>query len=227
MKEVKNTMQGEVSPSAEVSRRKFLGYAGIAGAGLFVASCKKEENVVTEAGATDLGTNDDGLLNLMFVIQQVEAGFYEALLKNKYAGITSEEEAYFEEMLNHEIAHRELLRNYLAGKGTVVTTNFSDVKFAVRSSVMDNAELIENLAVATLNEAGRLFVAGEHVSIAAKMASLEARQAATISNMRSVGNFFGTVDVAGLEQGSLPSNTVTTINRFLSTKVSGNNLPNM
>lgn len=226
MKEVKNTMQGEVSSSAGVSRRKFLGYAGIAGAGLFVASCKKEENVVTEAGATDLGTNDDGLLNLMFVIQQVEAGFYTTLLQNRYTGITVEEEAYFEEMLNHEIAHRELLRNYLAGRGTVVSTNFDDVNFSVRSSVMDNAELIENLAVATLNEAGRLFVAGEHVSIAAKMASLEARQAATISNMRSAGNFFGTVDVAGLEQGSLPSNTVTTINRFLSTKVSGNNLPN-
>jgi hypothetical protein len=227
MKEVKNTMQEEVSINTGVSRRKFLGYAGIAGAGLLIASCKKEEKVVAVDGATDLGTNDDGLLNLMFVIQQVEAGFYEALLKNKYTGMTATEEAYFEEMLDHEIAHRELLRNYLAGRGTVVTTDFSDVKFAVRSSVMDNAELIENLAVATLNEAGRLFVAGEHVSLAAKIASVEARQAATIGNMRSWGNFFGPVDVAGLEQGSLPSNTITTINRFLSTKVSGNNLPNM
>ncbi len=221
-------MQEEVSSSTGVSRRKFLGYAGaLAGTGLFIASCKKEEKVVSEAGATDLGTNDEGLLNLMFVIQQVEAGFYEALLKNKYTGMTAAEEAYFEEMLDHEIAHRELLRNYLAGRGTVVATDFSDVKFAVRSSVMDNAELIENLAVATLNEAGRLFVAGEHVSLAAKLASVEARQAATIGNMRSWGNFFGPVDVAGLEQGSLPSNTITTINRFLSTKVSGNNLPNM
>ncbi len=220
-------MQEEVSINTGVSRRKFLGYAGIAGAGLLIASCKKEEKVVAVDGATDLGTNDEGLLNLMFVIQQVEAGFYEALLKNKYTGMTAEEEAYFEEMLDHEIAHRELLRNYLAGRGTVVTTDFSDVKFAVRSSVMDNAELIENLAVATLNEAGRLFVAGEHVSLAAKIASVEARQAATIGNMRSWGNFFGPVDVAGLEQGSLPSNTITTINRFLSTKVSGNNLPNM
>lgn len=226
MKEVNSTMPEEVSQDTGVSRRKFLSYAGIAGAGLWIASCKKEENVVAEAGATDLGTNDEGLLNLMFVIQQVEADFYTKLLQNKYTGITKEEEAYFEEMQDHEIAHRELLRNYLAGKGTVVTTDFSDVTFSLKSSVMDYAELIENLAVATLNEAGRLFVAGEHVSIAAKMASLEARQAATIGNMRSWGNFFGPVDVAGFEQGSLPSNTVTTINRFLSTKVSGNNLPN-
>lgn len=219
-------MQEEVPQSSGVSRRKFLGYAGIASAGLFIASCKKEENVVATDGATDLGTNDEGLLNLMFVVQQVEAAFYTQLLQNKYTGITLEEEAYFKEILNHEIAHRELLRNYLAGKGTVVATDFSEVTFSSRSSVMDYAELIENLSVATLNEAGRLFVAGEHVSITAKMASLEARQAATISNLRSAGNFFGPVDVAGLEQGSLPSNTVTTINKFLSTKVSGNNLPN-
>lgn len=219
-------MQEDVPQSSGVSRRKFLGYAGIASAGLFIASCKKEENVVATDGATDLGTNDEGLLNLMFVVQQVEAAFYTQLLQNKYTGITLEEEAYFKEILNHEIAHRELLRNYLAGKGTVVATDFSEVTFSSRSSVMDHAELIENLSVATLNEAGRLFVAGEHVSITAKMASLEARQAATISNLRSAGNFFGPVDVAGLEQGSLPSNTVTTINKFLSTKVSGNNLPN-
>lgn len=227
MKEVKNTIQEEVPQGKGVSRRKFLGYAGaLAGSSLLIASCKKEENVIATDGATDLGVNDEGLLNLLFVIQQVEAGFYTELLKNKYTGITAGEEAYFKEMHDHEIAHRELLRNYLAGKGTVVTTDFSDINFSLRAVVLDNAELIENLAVATMNEAGRLFVAGEHVLITAKMASLEARHAATVSNMRSMGNFFGPVDVAGMEQGSLPSNTITTINRFLATKVSGNNLPN-
>lgn len=227
MKEVKNTIQEEVSHSKGVSRRKFLGYAGgLAGAGMLIASCKKEDDPVTSDGAIDLGTNDEGLLNLLFVLQQVEAALYDTVLKNKYTGMTAEEEAYFKEMHDHEIAHRELLRNYLKGKGTVITTDFSRVKFSVRSSVLENIELIENLVVATLNEAGRLFIAGEHVSIAGKMASLEARHAATVSNMISMGNFFGTVDVTGAEQGSLPSNTVTTINNFLATKVSGNNLPN-
>lgn len=227
MKEVKNTIQEEVSHSKGVSRRKFLGYAGgLAGAGMLIASCKKEDDPVTSDGAIDLGTNDNGLLNLMFVMQQIEAAFYEQVLNNKFTGISTQQEEYFKEMLDHEIGHRELLRNYLQGKGTVVQTDFSSVTFSSRLSTLENAELIENLGVAMLNEAGRLFVAGEHVALAGKMASLEARHAATVSNMISKGNFFGPVDVTGAEQGSLPSNTVTTINRFLATKVSGNNLPN-
>lgn len=221
-------MQEEVLQAKGVSRRKFLGYAGgLAGATILISACKKEKDEpTTNDGAIDLGTNDQGLLNLMFVMQQIEAAFYEQLLNNKYTGIHPAEEAYFKDMLDHEIAHRELLRNYLAGKGTVVQTDFSSVNFSSRAATLETAELIENLCVATLNEAGRLFVAGEHVAIAAKLASVEARQAGTVSNMLSKGNFFGTVDVSGAEQGSLPSNTVTTINRFLSTKVSGNNLPN-
>jgi hypothetical protein len=227
MKEEKNTMQEEMLQSNGVSRRKFLGYAGgLAGAGMFIASCKKEEDNTPPAGATDLGTNDEGLLNLLFVIQQVEAAFYDNLLKNRYTGISMEEVAYFTEILDHEIAHRELLRNYLQGRGTVVETDFGSVNFSLRANVLENAELIENLTVATMNEAGRLFVAGEHVLLSGKMASAEARHAATISNMRSKGNFFGPVDATGSEQGSLPSNTVTSINRYLATKVSGNNLPN-
>lgn len=227
MKEEKNTMQEEVLQSKGVSRRKFLGYAGgLAGAGLLIASCKKEENPAPADGTTDLGTNDNGLLNLLFVMQQIEVGFYERLLNNKFAGMTDQQEAYFKEMLDHEIAHRELLRNYLQGKGTVVQTDFSSVTFSSLDNTLKNAEVIENLAVATLNEAGRLFVAGEHVTLAAKLASVEARQAATISNMLRKGNFFGPVDVSGSEQGSLPSNSVTTINKFLVTKVSGSNLPN-
>lgn len=227
MKEEKNTMQEDVLKSNGVSRRKFLGYAGgLAGAGLLIASCKKEENQAPTDGTIDLGANDSGLLNLLFVMQQIEVAFYEQLLNNKFSGITPQQDAYFKEILDHEIAHRELLRNYLQGKGTIVQTDFSSVTFSWDDNTLKNAELIENLGVATLNEAGRLFVAGEHVALAAKLASVEARQAATISNMLSKGNFFGSVDISGSEQGSLPSNTVNIINKFLVTKVSGNNLPN-
>ena len=202
MKEEKNTMQEEMLQSNGVSRRKFLGYAGgLAGAGMFIASCKKEEDNIPPAGATDLGTNDEGLLNLLFVIQQVEAAFYDNLLKNRYTGISMEEVAYFTEILDHEIAHRELLRNYLQGRGTVVETDFGSVNFSLRANVLENAELIENLTVATMNEAGRLFVAGEHVLLSGKMASAEARHAATISNMRSKGNFFGPCRCYGFRAG--------------------------
>lgn len=227
MKDVKNVLPDNETVAAGVSRRRFLGYAGgLAGAGLLISSCEKEDATPQEAGTADLGINDEGLINLMFVIQQLEADFYAQILATPYSGMTEAEKMLFTEMGNHEIAHREFLRNYLKGKGAVVTTDLSIVDFGVKSRVLENLEMIENLSVGTLNEIGRLLVSGENVAIVTKMVSLEARHAGTVSNMRTQGSYFGTVDAIGAEQGMLPSNSITTINRFLVTKVSGNNLPN-
>lgn len=210
------------------SRRKFLGYAGgIAGAGLLIASCKKEEgNVQPEPGAIDLGTNDTGLLNLMFVTQQMEADFYSLVVDNPFVGMTNEQKKLFVDIRDHEIAHREFLRNYLDGKGPVVTSDFSSVNFTDAPSVLQVAELLENTVVASFNDIARLFGFGDNVAIVVKMASVEARHAATITNMISQDRYFNTLDASNAEQGMLPSNTVITINKYLSTKVSGNNLPN-
>lgn len=227
MKDVKNVLPDNETVAAGVSRRRFLGYAGgLAGAGLLITSCEKEDATPQEAEATDLGINDEGLINLMFVIQQLEADFYAQILATPYAGMTEAEKLLFTDMSNHEIAHREFLRNYLQGKGTVVTTDFSIVDFGNKSRVLENLEMIENLSVGTLNEIGRLMVSDIHVGFVIKMVSVEARHAGTVGNMRTMGAYFGPVDVIGAEQGMLPSNSITTINRFLVTKVSGNNLPN-
>lgn len=227
MKDVKNVLPDNETVAAGVSRRRFLGYAGgLAGAGLLIASCEKENNDPVEPGAADLGTNDNGLINLMFVTQQIEADFYAKILASPYADMTEAELLLYKDMADHEIAHREFLRNYLQGKGTVVNTDFSTIDFTNKWRVLENLELIENLVVSTFNEIGRLFDAGEHVAIVAKMVSLEARHAGTISNLRTRGAYFGTIDAIGVEQGTLPSNSITTFNRFLATKVSGNNLPN-
>lgn len=226
MKDAKN-----VSPEkadAGFSRRRFLGYAaGLAGTAVLLDACRKEEDDVTvEPGATDLGTNDTGLLNLLFVTQQIEAALYIQIVDTPYYGMSEREMLLFKDIRDHEIAHREFLRNYLKNTGPVVQTDFSEIDFGLKSSVLKHAELIENLVIATMNEAGRLLTDGNHVGYCAKMVSVEARHAGTVSNMISMGAYFNTVDVSGAEQGTLPSNSITTFNRYLSTKVSGNNLPN-
>lgn len=230
MKELKNVAPAEQAPLVSgVSRRRFLGFAGgLAGAGLLISSCKKEDKVEQDGTVVaDLGRNDEGLLNLLFVIQQVEADLYAKVLLGYYNGMSPEELALFQEMAKHEIAHRELLRNYLRDRGTVVSTDFSSyIDFTSRESVLQGMETIENLCVAVMNEVSRLLISVEHTALVLKISSLEARHAATISNLRILGGFFNTVDNAGQEQGMLPSVAVTTINRFLVTKVSGNNLPN-
>ncbi len=229
MKEAKNVMpEYETTNNAGVSRRRFLGYAGgLAGAGLFIASCKKEDpDVIPEPGAIDLGINDQGLINLLFVAQQVEAAIYIQVMDTPYSGMNELEKKLLTEMRDHEIAHREFFRNYLKGQGTAVQTDLSGIDFSSRAAVLENLELIENLVVASMNEIGRLLVFSDNLEVIVKLASLEARHAGTISNLRSAGSFFGPVDVTGSEPGMLPSNSVTLLNKFLATKVSGNNLPN-
>lgn len=227
MKDEMNVMQ-EFEKGRDVSRRKFLGYAGaIAGAGMLIGSCRKDDDdMPPEAGAIDLGVNDEGLINLIYVGQQLEHDFYAQVRSNPYNNMSPQEGALIEDIYNHELAHREFLRNYLDGRGTEVTTDFSSIDFSNRGATLENAILIENTIVATLNEVTRLMTFGDNTALMVKMSSLEARHAATMSNIRSEGSFFTTVDVTGSEPGMLPSNAVIIFNKFLATKVSGTNLPN-
>ena len=229
MKEATNSSAAkDVTEKKGLSRRKFLGYAGgVAGAALILDACKKEEEpTIAESEAIDLGTRDEGILNYLFVLQQIEAAFYIELVANGYSYMTDSERATFTEMRDHEIAHREFLRNYLKGNGTVVEVDLSSITISDRTSVLENGEFIENIMSGAMIEAGRLLVTPHNVELVAKMASVETRHATTMSNLRSTGNFFGTVDASGTEPGMLPSNVITTMNKFLKTKVSGNRLPN-
>lgn len=229
MKEATNSSAAqETTQKKDLSRRKFLGYAGgVAGVALLLDACKKDdETIITEPGAMDLGTNDEGLLNYIFVLQQIEAAFYTKVTVDSLDSIPATDAPVFKEIRDHEIAHREVLRNYLEGTGTVVDVDFSSIDFTSLTSVLENAEFIENIVAASMIEAGRLLVTPHNVELVAKMASVEVRHATTMSNMRSLGNFFGPVDASGSEPGSLPSNTITIMNKFLKTKVSGNRLPN-
>ncbi len=223
MTDLKNNEQGH----SGLSRRRFLGYAGgIAGAALLFDACRKEDDPIISDNVIDLGTNDNGLLNLMFVMEQIEAAFYQQILDTPFDGFSPFDDKYYTAIARQELAHREFLRNYLKNTGPVVTVDFSTIDFNSESSVLENAEIFEELVTSTYNELGRLFVATEHVLIVAKIASVEARHAASIANRRNEGAFFGPVDVIGTEPGTLPSNAISIINRFLSTKVSGDNLPN-
>jgi hypothetical protein len=104
----------------DLSRRRFLGYASIAGAGLLVASCSKDDDddpAVANTGDVDLGSGDTGLLNYIYSLAQLHAAFYTKMCTPMLiTQITAEELKSFPEIRDHKIAHRELLRNILKGK---------------------------------------------------------------------------------------------------------------
>ncbi len=224
-----NAVEQRAETSAGLSRRKFLTYAsGVIGASALIAACDKDDDSTpgpTGDGSTDLGTNDTGLLNLIFVLQQIEARFYEEMFYNKFIGMTTEEQNRLSEIRNHEITHREFLRRLLGDKGVEVEPEFPAVKFTDKNSVLENAKLLEDLTVSALNGIAPLVTTPQYLVMVGKMASVEARHAAYVSELRSANSFDATTDLNGMEPGTAPNNVIAVANNFLKNNVSGKNLP--
>lgn len=218
--------------SKAVSRRRFIGYAGaLAGAGLLagsIASCKKEEDPM--AGAIDLGSGEVGVLNLVYAMSQLQAAFYSQVALAPYTPIKTTDLEYkmIENMRDHEIAHRELLRKLLGG-GAIqdLTPSFSNVYFDKRTSVLDTAKFFEDLSVAAYNGAAKLLSTDIFLDIITKISSVEARHAATVRDLISMGTFTESsfVDQNGMDFVSDPKDVLLPLGPYFKEKLNPNNLP--
>lgn len=221
----------EETLEAGVSRRKFLTYAGaLASAGFLVssiASCKKDDDVVTPpAGAVDLGTGDTGILNYAYALEQLEAAFYTRVCETPYANISASEQAYLNDIRDHEIAHREFFKSALGAKAIQdLKVDFSTIDFNNRNSVLNTAKAFEDLGVQAYNGAGKLIVSADYLLLAGKIVSVEARHAALIRDLLSNGTFADSTDMNGMDTAKDPKTVVATANTYLNTKVNANNLP--
>ncbi|MGB8194322.1 MAG: ferritin-like domain-containing protein [Chitinophagaceae bacterium] len=220
-------MQGRDSQTHEqVSRRRFLGYAG-ATMSLFAvtaAACKKNKN----NDGVDLGSGDIGILNYAYALEQLEAAFYKKVTDSPYSGITALESQYFAEIRDHEIAHREFFKNALGGsKIPDLEVDFSSVNFASRDSVLATAKTFEDLGVSAYNGAGKLLTDVNNLLIAGKIVSVEARHAALIRDLISNGTFAANdvVDAMGLDKSRMPSEVLALADPFIITKINASNLP--
>jgi len=228
--EMKGAPATETNPGAGISRRRFLNYAGLTGAGMLLASsCKKDDDDVAEPvndGTVALGSGDTGLLNYAFVLEQLEAAFYEKVCTAFYADITDHEKAYFFDLRAHEQAHREFFRNVLGANAIPdLEFDFSSVNFSDRMSVLIAAKEMEDIGVAAYNGAGRLIIVPENLALAAKIVSVEARHAAYLRNMLAYNSFSDTADGNGVDLEMAPTDVLSAISKYLKTQVSAKNLP--
>ncbi len=190
----------EQAAKARLSRRRFVGIAGaLAGAGLIAGAtgCTKEE----EDPGLNLGAGDTGRLNTFFTLKQLSADFYTRVAANaasgQFGGLSALEREYFQSIRNHEIAHRELLKNLLqGGEREELEFDYSSIDFAKRTSLIDTAIMLEDLSVGMFNGLGHAFSTttsgSDYFLVAAKMASVDARHAATVRNFKQSGSFAGT-----------------------------------
>jgi hypothetical protein len=217
----------EKAAHSGISRRRFFGYAGaLAGAGILVSTtgCQKEEDP-----GLNIGAGDSGVLNYLYIMKQLEAAFYIQVMTLPFIGINDTEKVYFTDIRNHEIAHREFLKNLLGGAGTsAVEFDFNKIDFAKRTSVLDTAIMFEDLGVSACNGAASLLTSADSLMALAKMASVEARHAAALRDLKLTGTFADDTvvnEANGLDLVRVPDDVLAILSPYIKTKLNTTNLP--
>lgn len=216
-------------PKNEFNRRKFLGFAGAASGLVVLASCNKDE--VASPGTldgVDLGSGDEGILNYAYALEQLEAAFYTQVIMTQFSGISSLEATLLTDIRDHEIAHREFFKTALGDKAIMdLEVDFSSIDFGSRDSVLATAKAFEDLGVSAYNGAGRLIVTPDYLVLAGKIVSVEARHAALIRDLISMGSFADdtVIDANGLDVTRKPSEVLTIAQPYIKTVINGANLP--
>ncbi|WP_336828404.1 ferritin-like domain-containing protein [Sphingobacterium multivorum] len=223
---------GEIE-KRDLRRRDFLKFAGASAASLAIlgmSSCKKDREDGMDNGGKGLyfGSGDIAILNYAYALEQLEAAFYIQLVNNPYAGMTDMEKAFFTDIRDHEIAHREFFKIALGAKAiSSLELNLSGINFSSRENVLATAKTFEDLGVSAYNGAGWLIKDPNYLLLAGKIVSVEARHAAWVRDMIDNGSFANmeVVDSNGLDVAKSPSVVLSAAAPFIKSKIDVSDLP--
>lgn len=233
-----------------MQRRSFFRVAGatLATSTLVLAGCKDDEEPAATPVASNvlrlgvvIGANgaetvtpesqESGLLNYAFLLEQLEAAFYQKVVASPPADLLPGELAYLTDLRDHELIHREYLKALLGSKAYDVSFaaplefNFSSLTLTTRVGVWTVARQLEDVGVAAYNGAGKLLVVTSNLLALSKLASVEARHAALVHEILQPDSFASTVGADGLDDAKTPAEVIELIKSFLPVEISVAALP--
>lgn len=188
-----NELTQPTGVAANAHRRSFLRTVGAAAVtGGLLTACSTADLQVSPDGARaaapgdviTLPGGDLGILNYAFVLEQIEARFYELVLANPYENITAMELQLFQDLRNHEVTHRAFYRAALGSAGIPdLTLDFSDINFRQRTDVLEASRMFAEIGTAAYNGGGKYLTDPENLALAGKIVSVEARHVSIIREM--------------------------------------------
>lgn len=214
------------------SRRQFLKVLGVGGSVIMLPSmftaCNDDTNVSTNPGggsgttySIDL-SNDTGILNYAYALEQLEAAYYTAALTSTgFAALSANEQEVLSDLQKHEVIHREWFKTIL-GSNAIPTISFNTTTVgtltASRDVLLRTSQQLEDTGVSAYNGAGKYLTNTTNLLLAGKIVSVEARHAAAIRDIRdgTNGRLFAGDDVVsattGLDVKAEPGAVVTAVN---------------
>ena len=198
------------------TRRKFLGVMGMSSAIVFLpsvfAACNNDNNGTGTTDPTvaqfrlDL-SNDTGILNYAYALEQLEAAYYTAALGSPgFAALSANDQEVLSDLQKHEVIHREFFKTVL-GTAAIPTITFNSTTVgnltANRDVLLRTSQLLEDTGVSAYNGAGKYLTSAANLLVAGKIVSVEARHAAAIRDIRdgSNGRLFAGDDVVDKDSG--------------------------
>jgi hypothetical protein len=211
------------------TRRRFLGLLAVGGSVLMLPSvftaCSDDDSITdpfTDPSRYRLDlSNDTGILNYAYALEQLEAAFYTAALASAgFAALSTAEKEVLQDLQKHEVIHREFFKQLLGSAalpGIGFKTTTVNAKTASRDVLLSTSQLLEDTGVAAYNGAGKYLTVAANLLVAGKIVSVEARHAAAIRDIRdgTNGRLFAGDDVVnattGLDVKSEPSTVLTAV----------------
>ncbi len=179
-------------------RRRFLQWSGAAAAGALLIACDKSPtdpagdsrsavDGMLDAARADVTidlSDDIGILNFAYALEQLEAAYYATVAQNLYPGASGEEQKLLLDIKNHEVIHREFFAAALGGAAIPkLKVDFSSVDFDSRNAVWQTAQALEDTGVGAYNGAAQFIRRSDYLTVAGKIVSVEARHASAIRDV--------------------------------------------
>ncbi|GAA3921996.1 ferritin-like domain-containing protein [Hymenobacter algoricola] len=219
-------------------RRSFFRIAGAttAASALLLAGCGTDdpEPVAAPSNVLVLAAGDVGLLNYAYLLEQLEAAFYQKVLGALPTDLLPGEKEALTALRDHEVIHREFFKFALADQAiTTFTFDFTSLSLTSRVGVFTAAKKLEDLGVAAYNGIGKLLLNGGYLTLIGKIASVEARHAAFVRDALQPNSFgvadattiVTTGDYAGLNVTMTPAQVLTAAAAFFPFTIDTSKLP--
>jgi len=211
------------------TRRRFLGLLGVAGSVVFLPSvftaCSDDD--ITDpnnpASYTLNLSNDTGILNYAYALEQLEAAFYTAAITSAgFAALSAAEQEVLADLQKHEVIHREFFKAVL-GANAIPSLSFNTTTVgnltANATVLLSTSQLLEDTGVSAYNGAGKYLTSAANLLVAGKIVSVEARHAAAIRDIRdarggNTGRLFAGDDVvsaSGLDVKAEPGTVLASV----------------